>query len=173
MLTFNRDSIVKTRDFGISDLDGRFQTPVSLIGMMPPLGYYPFSEKDDDAVIVPWLLRTLVQLALNKYRGGPEVLLGASFNLDSVLASSHHYWDCLSAEHKAALRNRVDGILMRMINQDPEWKELLERLQAGRGIRVRGTLTQLKSKAQATIDEYQRQPRIDREWTQVATGESS
>ena len=145
----------------MSDLDQAFGSSVSLIGKHPPLSHYPFSDHDDDIVIFPIALRKLVQLALNKHRGGDSALDVATFDSPQIVESMHPYWSALSIEHRNKLTERVRSILRRLVTNEPELGKHLETLELRGGFKVHGPLAQLQTAIEKLIKRYEVQPQLN------------
>ncbi len=162
LLILGDDSIAKIRDFSVSDLNNAFNSPVSLAGKHPPVSYYPFSDQDNDIVIFPIVLRKIVQLALNKHRGGPSALDTAIFDSPQIVESTHPYWDALSNEHRNRLANRVKTILRRLMANETELRNHLETLESREGFKVLGPLVQLQRVVEKIIERDETQPQLNR-----------
>jgi len=161
LLILGDDVISKIRDFSIPDLDSAFEPSIPLAGNHPPLSHYPFSDQDDEPVILPIVLRKLVQLAFNKNRGGPSALEEATFNSPQVIESTHPYWEALASEHRNRLADRIRGIMKRMITNEPALKEHIQTLEAREGYMIRGPLIQLQKIAEEIIAANETQARLN------------
>lgn len=161
LLTFGGTSIRKTGNFTNNSLNKAFQNPISIKGMHPPLNYYPFSEQDHDAVIVPRILRMIIQIALNRKRGGPSVLVNTTFDMTEVLKQTHPYWKAFSAEHAKTLEKKVQMIIKRILDSRPELAKDLEELENRRGYRIYGLLSHLQNMAEDIIKEMETQQTLN------------
>lgn len=161
ILTFNNSRIEKTRDFKCEPLDKTFEHPISLEGCYPPLGYYPFSEIDEDTVIIPRVLRALVQVALRTSRGGSSALDEAVFTSDEILVSVHHYWSILALEHRNRLRARIQSIFRMLLSSDPDLRNALSEVESKKGYKITTTLQQLQKIAQSICEKYETQKTMD------------
>lgn len=162
LLILGDSTIEKIRDFSISDLNKAFGSPISLAGFHPPVSYYPFSELDDDVVLLPVVLRRIVELAYNQHRGGPSVLDDATFDIPHIVESIHPYWDALSVEHRNNLSNRVREMMRTVIGSEPDLREHIDVLQSRAGIKVRGSLVQLQRVAQEILERREKQPKLSK-----------
>jgi hypothetical protein len=161
LLIFGDHDIRKVRAFAIPDLDRAFEPFISLTGLHPPLSHYPFSEEDDDVVILPIVLRKLVELAFNKNRGGPSALEEATFDLPEIVESTHPYWDALSEEHRGRLKRRVKRIMKRLITEEKELAERIQALENREGYIIRAPLNQLQKIAYDIIERWEKQPKLN------------
>lgn len=137
IIIFGDKTITKSNKFSEPNLDDAFSKPIDTTGMMPPLDYYPFSEFDEDPVIIPRLLRTMVTLAMKKARGGPDVFDQAVFSTDEILEKIHPLWKALSQEHRETLRQRITKIISHLMHAYRDLAEQLHNIQRD-GFRVRG-----------------------------------
>jgi len=161
LLILGDDAISKIRKFSIPDLDRAFEPSISVAGNYPPLSHYPFSDQDNDAIILPIILRKLVQLAFNKNRGGQSALEESTFNSQQVVESTHPYWDALSSEHRNRLADRIRNIMKRLITDEPVLREYIETLEARDGYMIRGPLIQLQEIALKIIADRETQARLN------------
>src|SRR5437667_3732621 len=112
--------------------------------MYPPLSHYPISEQDDKTVIIPIMLRKLVQLALERSRGGPSALDSSTFDDPMIVKSTHPYWEALSNEHRKRLSDKVQRIRKELLAIELELKNHIQDLESREGFKVRGPLSQLQ-----------------------------
>lgn len=137
VITFNKNSITKTNTFSESTLDKAFAKPIDTTGMMPPLDYYPFSEFDEDPVIIPRLLRIMIVLAMKRARGGHDLFDQEIFNTDEILEKIHPLWKALSIEHRETLKKRIRQLIANLMHSNKELAEQLHVIQRD-GFSVRG-----------------------------------
>jgi hypothetical protein len=162
VLSFGENAIKKRRDFSRTELNGRFIEAIDLSGMRPPLNYYPFSDQDKDAVIIPRVLRMIMQIALKSSKGGPSALVDSTFDSEDILSGTHVYWKALSTEHRTELGNRIRGIVRRILASHEDLRSQLEELESKRGYKIRGPLTNLRTTMEAIVDECEKQEIMNR-----------
>lgn len=157
LMTFSSVEIAIIRNFSISVLNSIF--PINLDYMIPPLNYYPFSDQDQDAVIVPRVLRMIVQVALTNARGGPSSL-DQTFYTEEVLSQIHPYWKALSTEHRNSLAVRIRKIVKHLLESQPELRASLEELETKKGYKILSPLKALRQKAEEIANQMETQETI-------------
>jgi hypothetical protein len=145
LIAFGRNAIDKIRNFSREALNVIF--PIGLDGMTPPLNYYPFSDQDKDAVIVPRVLRMIVQVALANARGGASSLDQTIYTED-VVSQMHPYWNALSTEHRNALVERIKKIVKHLLDSQPTLRMSLEELEGKSGYKTLAPLKTLRKTAE-------------------------
>jgi hypothetical protein len=161
VLSFGKNDIKKRRNFSQANLDKALQEPISLKDMRPPLGYYPFSEQDKDPVIIPRILRMIVQIALRRSKGGPSTLLDATFDSEDILSGTHPYWEALSREHRNELVKRIKEIIRRVLASHEELRIQLEEIESKGGYKIRGPLIELQKNMEAIAEKSETQETLD------------
>ncbi|MCL4429145.1 MAG: hypothetical protein M1167_00175, partial [Chloroflexi bacterium] len=113
ILTFGDNALVKTGDFREIRLNDEFKEPISLVGKIPPLSYYPFSVEDSNAYIAPFVIRGLVSIALRKARWNTEdVTLELSVLQEEVVGSVFNsVFEVLSQDNKRQLREKIKVVI--------------------------------------------------------------
>lgn len=162
IITFGENTIKKTNGFSQNDLNNAFSSPIDITGMMPPLGYYPFSEQDSDQVIIPRILRAMITIVLKKARGGPDVFNQAIYEMDDVLQLIHPLWKGLAEEHKKTLKDRVKQLFSRLVS-NTQLSEYLRNIQQDR-FRVRGPAQGFTNLCQIIINESVKQTTFDQKF---------
>lgn len=160
LIVFGDQNISKTGNFSDRTLDTTFDTPISLDKMKPPLSYYPFSESDDDAVIVPRVLRMIVSIALKTARGGQSALEGATLTTEEITSSIHPLWKALSLDQQGKLRKRVGDIVHGILQTEPEFRNALKEVEGKKGYKVVSTLQSLQREAERISREAETQSRL-------------
>jgi hypothetical protein len=159
IMVFGKEFIQKIRDFSLAPLNDKF--PIKVGGMLVPLSYYPFSDQDEDAVIIPRVLRMLVQVASQRARGGPSSLAEATFSSEDIVSQIHPYWKALSTEHRNSLGERVRRIISRLLASHGDLRTSLEELENKGGYKILSPLKELREKAELIIAETKTQPTIE------------
>jgi hypothetical protein len=153
IITFGAKQIIKSRQFRKDSLNQTFGSPISLESMVPPLHYYPFSEIDDARVVVPYVLRALVSMTVQRGRGGQDVLNEAIFLHEDMLRRIHPYWDHLSQNHRSLLIERVRRIMTHLARNNQTLRSQIGELQSKAGIRITATLQALQKTCEEEIEE--------------------
>jgi len=160
LLAFSQEAITKVGKFSQRPIENEFDAPIALEGLRPPVNYYPFSEIDEDAVIIPRILRMLVQLALQTARGGESALSDATFTSEEIVSCLHPYWKALSLDQRSRLKERVSRIIHDLLKAERGFRESLKELEDRKGVKVLATLQQLQREAERIAKEMEMQERI-------------
>jgi hypothetical protein len=155
LLIVGKEAIRKVGMFSKTDLEKAFQSPIKLDGMRRPVDYYPFSENDHDAVIIPRVLRMIIQVALSRARGGPSALAQTTFNSEEIVSKIHPYWEALSKEHRNVLTDRVRKLIQELIAGEDKLREELGDLEGKKGYKISGTLQSLADICEKIIEKYE------------------
>lgn len=161
LLAFGEDSMKKLGTFSQRTLNIGFASPIPIGGLRPPVSYYPFCELDPDAVIVPRVLRMLVQIALHRAKGGKSALEDATFTSEEIAMRTHPYWKALSLDQRAKLKNKVRELIHTLLQTEPELKKALNELEGKKGYKITGTLQQLQREAERIATEMETQGSLE------------
>ncbi len=131
MLSFSKDKIKKSgTNFIVEEVEEKFANEIDISGMIPPLSYYPFSELDDKGVIVPYVLRAVTSLIVEKKRRGKTDALDKNiFASAEVLRKVHPLWDILSIEHQHELQSKVQQLVDELQGTYARFKENIVAIQ--------------------------------------------
>ncbi len=156
IITFESKQITKSHRFINQELDNVFGNPISLQGAVPPMNYYPFSENDDLRVIIPYVLRALVSMVVQKGRGGQNVLQESVFLHEDMLQRIHPYWRILSQDQQGILKDKVRKIVQYLMQKNPTLRTQIEEIQARAGVRVTASLQALQKSCEDIIAEMEK-----------------
>lgn len=131
ILSFSDIRIWKSGSKFVRDeVEQKFKTDVDISTLVPPLSYYPFSENDDKKVIIPYVLRIIISLLINKQtRRHMDPLDENTFSSELVLSKIHLLWDILSLEHRSTLQSKIKIIVNDLKGSYPKFKETIESVQ--------------------------------------------
>lgn len=134
ILSFSEIRIWKSGSkFVKNEVQQKFESDIDISALVPPLSYYPFSELDDKRVIIPYVLRTIVSLLINKQtKRKMEPLNENTFSDKLVLSKVHPLWDVLSLEHRSALESKVKKIITELKGSYPKLKESIDVIERTR-----------------------------------------
>lgn len=161
ILIFGDDSISKDHTFPKTFLEKAFQNPIDLSGMAPPLNYYPFSELDEDVIIVPRVLRMLVSLSLQTARGGESAVNETIYTLDEIVQKTHPFWKALSKDQRRKLKERVRNLVHTLLESRPELGEVLAEVEEKHGYRITANLKELQNISNKIVTEMNEQSRME------------
>lgn len=122
VLSISETGLERHNDFSISELNRKFDKPIS-IPRVAPVSYYPFSPRDGRRVIVPHALRT-IRLAVAPRTGQTHA---ESIVNDDIMRKIHKMWDILSKKHQASLKNKVQNVIGELRKSHPALNEFLDR----------------------------------------------
>lgn len=161
-LTFYSDKIIGDGDLGYKDLNAKFSSPVSLIGMHEPLSYYPFSHEDHKNVIAPHVLRGLISFLVKKgHKDRPKAL--SESTAEAILEIVHPFTSYISTRHKDSIRKVILEIIKLAINSNNDFKEQVSKLENGDFNYA--TLKSLSSTCEKMAQEFETQRRITDEYS--------
>lgn len=98
--------------------------------MVEPLSYYPFSSTDDRRVIIPYVMRTIITLLIDKKRKGAKIFDSSTYRDDGIMLTVHKMWDVISQEEQRALHQITHEILDHLRIQYPKFHEQILEIQS-------------------------------------------
>jgi len=162
MITFGKHKLFRTGEFKEGTLNDAFSKPIDLVGKIPPLSYYPFSEDDVNTYIAPFVIRGLVSVAVKKAKGGPSALEESLVTRDELLRLIFNpVFDALSKQHQGRLRGKIREVVRWVLARE-EMEEALGVIESRAGMTIRQPLEKLVREAQRLIEQLETQkPLID------------
>jgi hypothetical protein len=161
IITFGSQKIEKTGQFQKAELNKQFREPLSLVGKIPPLFYYPFSENDQPAYIAPFVIRGLLSIALKRHRGGPSVFDKSVITNEQILkAVFNPIFDALASEHQGRLKDIISDVF-EWIMSDDGMKEAFGSIERQGGYKLRRPLDRLISASNKFIANLETQGKLD------------
>jgi len=158
-LILSDESLRKVGSFSNKDVDREFATTISIPkGSVAPTLYYPFSARDDPAVILPFVLRAIIAFLLDKNRGGNLQISEAMLDNTELLRRVHPLWDLISVDHQRAIREKVRDIIKMILRDYPVFAARLQGTEPHPDIPV--TLSNIIELCEKMIAEEEKKTRI-------------
>jgi hypothetical protein len=147
--------------FQKAELNNQFREPISLVGKIPPLLYYPFSESDQPAYIAPFVIRGLLSIAIKKNRGGPSVFDQSLITNEQILKGVFNpIFDALASEHQGRLKEIIRDVI-KWVMADESMKEAFGSIERQGGYKLRRPLNRLISASNKFIANLETQGKLD------------
>ena len=161
IITFGSERIVKSGRFQKAELNNQFREPISLVGKIPPLLYYPFSEDDQPAYIAPFVIQGLLSIAIKKNRGGPSVFDQNLITNEQILKVVFNpIFGALASEHQGRLKEIIRDVI-KWVMADESMKEAFGSIERQGGYKLRRPLDRLISASNKFIANLETQGKLD------------
>lgn len=132
ILSLSDTSLEKKNDFSKSEVNRKFDKPISTTSQRLPISYYPFSELDDRRVVVPHVLRAMVSVFVGGKTGSTDATDPVYFLSETVLPKIHKMWNILSTEHQNSLKNMVREIINDLKHTYPKFEMQMLAIQSSK-----------------------------------------
>lgn len=130
VLSISNDRVSKTGNFAKQPLDNKFKDDVPIGSrMVAPLSYYPFSSTEDRSVIIPYVMRAIVTLLVDKKRRGAKIFDPSTYQNDEIMMTVHKMWNVISREEQSALHQVTREILDHLRTQYPRFNQQILEIQ--------------------------------------------
>ena len=157
MITFGDEEVFKTGEFDEKKLEKVFQNPISVKGKVPPLYYYPFCEEDENAYIIPFIMRGLVSIAIKKAKGGSSVFDNELITKDEIIELVFNpVFKTLSKKQQGHLKKKITDIMHLLLSME-ETKDALGLIEGRKGYKISNQLEKLRTEADKLIKKYETQ----------------
>jgi len=157
MITFGDKKMFKTGEFKENELNKIYQTPITLKGKIPPLSYYPFSEEDEKAYIIPFVMRGLVSIAVKKAKGGSSVFERELITRDEIMEKVFNpVFKTLSRTHQRQLKEKIKEVMHLLLSRE-ETKEALGIIEGRAGYKISNALGKLMKEAEKVAKQFETQ----------------
>jgi hypothetical protein len=157
-LVLSEKALTKEGSFSEREVEKKFSVPISVEGMTPPTLYYPFSELDDAAVIMPFVLRGLIAQLLDKKRGGNMVISEAGLDDDQLMKRIHPLWHLISPDQQRSIRGKVRDVLRTIMRDYPDFVSKLQGAEPQPEMQV--TLSNLIALCEKMLAEEEKKTRL-------------
>ena len=157
-ITFGKDSIAGSGDFGHKDLRKCFAGPISLAGTKEPGFLYPFSHDDEDYVVIPHVLRGLIACAWKP--PSKQFKIGDPGTPEAILEIVHRHVTLIYAKHKSQLTGRIKSVVEKLLTEIPDLQEQVSKIDAEG--RHPASIQRLEKICDDLISDYETQTRLDR-----------
>jgi hypothetical protein len=159
LLVLSEQSLRKIGSFSNSHVEKKFQQPISIEKeMKQPMSYYPFSDQDDQAVILPFVLRAIVAHLMDKRRGGNVEVNEAMLDNEEMMRKLHPMWQLISLEQQRVIRTKVRDILRTILRHHQDFVSKLQGVEPHADIPV--ILANLVETCEKMIAEEEKKTRI-------------
>lgn len=123
-LIFGKEALRKVGTFSEKKVNDKLDEPMNLIGgMFPPTLYYPFSTTDDPAVMLPFVLRALVETSVRQKRSGNRQVNEGTFDTDDFRIRVHRMWNLMGQETRDALAIKIRDLVRTVMRRYPQFME--------------------------------------------------
>jgi hypothetical protein len=130
VLSVSKDRVSKTGNFVKQPLENKFKDDIPIGSrMVAPLSYYPFSSTEDRSVIIPYVMRAIISLLIDKKRRGAKIFDPSTYQNDEIMMSVHKMWNVISREEQSALHQVIREILDHLRIQYPRFHEQILDIQ--------------------------------------------
>lgn len=117
--------LTKRNKFFEQQLDQKFGKPISTVGLIPPISYYPFSEIDDRRIVIPHALRA-IQLIIDVSVDKIDITNPKSYVTDTIMNKIYRVWDIVSVRQQNALKSKVIEVIKYLLRTYPDLKHFLK-----------------------------------------------
>ena len=123
-LIFSEKTVRKVGTFSEKKVNEKFAEPIELLGgFAPPTLYYPFSTTDDQTVILPFVLRALVETSIRMKRSGDRTVDDRTFDTDDFRRRVHRMWDLMGEETRSILAVKIRDTVRVIMRRYPQFTE--------------------------------------------------
>jgi hypothetical protein len=159
-LIFGLKTLRMTGKFSESQVNERLEKPIKLQdGMVPPTLYYPFSTTDDLSVILPFVLRALIETSVRLKRGGDRIVEDSTFDTESFRKSVHRMWDLMGDETRTALADKIRDVVRGVTKGYPQF---IEKVNGSQGVKnIELTLSNLIPMCEKMLADEESKSRIE------------
>ncbi|MDG6905493.1 MAG: hypothetical protein JRN20_06905 [Nitrososphaerota archaeon] len=131
VLSISKEKVSKTGSFAKQALESKFKADIPLDSrMVEPLSYYPFSSTEDRSVIIPYVMRAIITLLIDKKRRGAKIFDHSTYQNDEIMTTIHKMWNVISQEEQKALHQITQEILDHLRVQYPKFHEQILEIQS-------------------------------------------
>ena len=158
-LIFSASQVRMAGRFHRKEVEESFTRPIPLVdGMSPPMLYYPFSETDDQAVILPFVLRAIIETSTRLKRGGDVSIDSRAFETEEFMKRVHGLWDLMGDDTRANLRAKVRDIIRAVVSDYPDFMEKIGEVRERKNLPL--TLSNLIPLCEKMLAEEEKKSRI-------------